>query len=231
MRVLALDTSTEACSAALYRDGEVTLRFEITERSHADLILPMVDSLLVEAGLSLADLDGLAFGRGPGGFTGLRIATGVVQGLALGSGLPVAPVSSLAAVAEQVPAAAGEAILVCNDARMGEVYWGLFTRTVDGRVEPAGPESVSPPERVEPGASAVKHAAGNGLPRHPKLRERLEAAGLQIHDGLYPSADAVARLGVHELAAGRGVAAELALPVYVRDDVAKPSGPAVTGMS
>ncbi len=207
MRVLALDTSTEACSAALYRDGEVALRFEITERSHADLILPMVDSLLAEAGLALTDLDGLAFGRGPGGFTGLRIATGVVQGLALGSGLP------------------------CNDARMGELYWGFFMRTADGRVEAAGPESVSPPERVELGASAVKHAAGNGLPRYPQLRDRLEAAGLQIHDGLYPRADAVARLGAIELAAGRGVAAELALPVYVRDDVAKPSGPAVTGMS
>jgi tRNA threonylcarbamoyladenosine biosynthesis protein TsaB len=154
-----------------------------------------------------------------------------VQGLALGAGLPIAPVSSLAAVAEQVPAAAGEAILVCNDARMGELYWGFFMRTADGRVEAAGPESVSPPERVELGASAVKHAAGNGLPRYPQLRDRLEAAGLQIHDGLYPRADAVARLGAIELAAGRGVAAELALPVYVRDDVAKPSGPAVTGMS
>lgn len=231
VRLLSLDTSTEACSAALYRDGEVALRFEITERSHADLILPMVDALLTEAGLSLSDLDGLAFGRGPGGFTGLRIATGVVQGLALGTGLPVAPVSSLAAVAEQVPATAGEGILVCNDARMGELYWGLFTRTADGSVELARPESVSPPERVELGAVDVKHAAGNGLPRYPRLRERLAEAGLQIHDGLYPRADAVARLGAIELAGGRGVPAEMALPVYVRDDVAKPSGPAVTGMS
>ena len=231
VRLLSLDTSTEACSAALYLDGELTLRFEITERSHADLILPMVDSLLTEAGLGLADLDGLAFGRGPGGFTGLRIATGVVQGLALGSGLPVAAVSSLAAVAEQVPAVAGEGILVCNDARMGEVYWGLFTRTADGGVEPAGPEAVSPPERVTVDPSAVRHAAGNGLPRYPGLQESLLAAGLQMHDGLYPRADAVARLGARDLAAGRGVPAELALPVYVRDDVAKPSGPAVTGMS
>ncbi len=98
LRVLAIDTSTEACSAALlWSDGEVRQRFTVTERGHADLILPMIDDLLVEAGCKLADLDGLAFGRGPGGFTGLRIAAGVIQGLAFGAGLRVAPVSSLAA--------------------------------------------------------------------------------------------------------------------------------------
>ncbi len=148
MRLLALDTSTEACSAALLIDGATTLRFEITERSHAELILPMVDSLLLEAGLELHDLDGLAFGRGPGGFTGLRIATGVVQGLAFGANLPVAPVSSLAAVAEQVPASEGEVVLVCNDARMGEVYWAAFRSDGSGEVEAVTAESVSPPDRV-----------------------------------------------------------------------------------
>jgi tRNA threonylcarbamoyladenosine biosynthesis protein TsaB len=231
MRLLALDTSTEACSAALLIDGAVTVRFEITERSHAELILPMVDSLLLDAGLELRDLDGLAFGRGPGGFTGLRIATGVVQGLAFGANLPVAPVSSLAAVAEQVPASEGEVVLVCNDARMGEVYWAAFRRDGSGRFEAVAAESVSAPDRVPLDLAALHHAAGNGIARYPELRQRLEEAVLQIHDGIYPRADAVARLGSQELAAGRGVAAEMALPVYIRDDVARPASSTVTGMS
>jgi tRNA threonylcarbamoyladenosine biosynthesis protein TsaB len=231
MRLLALDTSTEACSAALLIDGATRLRFEITERSHAELILPMVDSLLLEASLELRDLDGLAFGRGPGGFTGLRIATGVVQGLAFGANLPVAPVSSLAAVAEQVSASKGEVVLVCNDARMGEVYWAAFRSDGSGGVEAVTAESVSPPDRVPLDLAALHHAAGNGIARYPGLRQRLEVAGLQIHDGLYPRADAIARLGSQELAAGRGVAAEMALPVYIRDDVARPASSTVTGMS
>jgi tRNA threonylcarbamoyladenosine biosynthesis protein TsaB len=230
MRLLALDTSTEACSVALLLDDLLRLRFELTERSHADLVLPMVDELLAEAGLGLVDLDGLAFGRGPGAFTGLRIATGVVQGLALGAGLPVAAISSLAAVAQQVPAAAGETILVCNDARMGEVYWGGFRRE-DAAIIGLTPESVSAPDRVGEGVTMVRHAAGNALSRHPALATRLLAEGLQLHDGIYPRADAVARLGALELAAGRGVPAEMALPVYIRDDVARPSARIVTQVS
>jgi tRNA threonylcarbamoyladenosine biosynthesis protein TsaB len=230
MRLLALDTSTEACSVALLLDDVLRLRFELTERSHADLVLPMVDQLLAEAGVALADLDGLAFGRGPGAFTGLRIASGVVQGLALGAGLPVAAISSLAAVAEQVPAAAGESILVCNDARMGEVYWAVYERKDAATVE-VSPESVSAPDHVGDGAPQARHAAGNAFQRHPALATRLRADGLQLHEGIYPRADAVARLGVQELTAGRGVPAEMALPVYVRDDVARPSTRIVTQVS
>jgi tRNA threonylcarbamoyladenosine biosynthesis protein TsaB len=231
MRLLALDTSTEACSAALLLGGEMRLRFVLTERSHAELILPMVDALLAEAGVALGSLDGLAFGRGPGGFTGLRIAAGVAQGLAFGASLPVAPVSSLAAVAEQVSAAEGERILVCNDARMGELYWAAFERQVDALVVPLTAEFVAPPAQVAPGVEGLRHAAGNGIARHAELRARLEASGLHVHDDLYPRADAVARLGAVELAAGRGVDAALALPTYVRDDVARPAGPAVTVVS
>jgi tRNA threonylcarbamoyladenosine biosynthesis protein TsaB len=231
LRLLALDTSTEACSVALLLDGELRMRFQLTERSHAELVLPMVEGLLSEAGIALTDLDGLAFGRGPGAFTGLRIACGVVQGLALGANLPVVPVSSLSAVAAQVPAAADEIVLVCNDARMGEVYWGVFRRDAQGGLVSVCGEAVSAPDTVGGGAPAARHVAGNALPRYPALAARLHAGGLQFHEGLFPRADAIARLGAIELAAGRGVPAEQALPVYVRDDVAKPAGTAVTGLS
>jgi tRNA threonylcarbamoyladenosine biosynthesis protein TsaB len=130
-----------------------------------------------------------------------------------------------------VPAAPGEAVLVCNDARMGEVYWGVYRREADGTLAPLADEAVSAPDRVGVGSPPARHAAGNALPRYPALAERLRAAGLQFHDGLYPRADAIARLGVVDLAAGRGVPAEQALPVYVRDDVARPSANAVTGLS
>jgi tRNA threonylcarbamoyladenosine biosynthesis protein TsaB len=231
MRLLALDTSTEACSVALLLDGHVRMRSQLTERGHAELVLPMVESLLGEAGISLADLDGLAFGRGPGAFTGLRIAAGVVQGLALGASLPVVPVSSLASVAEQVQAPLGDPVLVCNDARMGEVYWGVFRREAGGTVTALCSETVSTPDMVGEGGPPARHAAGNALARYPALADRLRANGLQFHDGVYPRADSVARLGAIGLAEGRGVPAEQALPVYVRDDVARPSGAAVTGLS
>ncbi|MDH4167065.1 MAG: tRNA (adenosine(37)-N6)-threonylcarbamoyltransferase complex dimerization subunit type 1 TsaB [Gammaproteobacteria bacterium] len=240
LRVLAIDTSTEACSAALlWSDGELRQRFVVTERGHAELILPMIDELLAEAGCRLRDLDGLAFGRGPGGFTGLRIAAGVIQGLAYGAGLRVAPVSSLAAVAFLTSSVSGpsspspgEGILVCNDARMNEVYWGCY------RFDPGDPcvpialsaEAVGPEDRVQP-TPTVMHFAGNGLARYPALQARLESAGLRYHEGVYPRADAIARLGERMLQQGEGVDAAEALPVYIRDDVARPARLAVTGLS
>jgi len=245
LRMLAIDTSTEACSAALlWSDGEVRQRFIVTERGHAELILPMIDGLLAEAGCRLRDLDGLAFGRGPGGFTGLRIAAGVIQGLAYGAGLPVAPVSSLAAVAflatsrpsctssTSSPSSPSAGILVCNDARMNEVYWGCYRFDASDPCVPLvlTEETVGPPDRVQP-APAVVHFAGNGLPRYPALHARLESAGLRYHEGVYPRAEAIVRLGERMLQKGEGVGAAEALPVYIRDDVARPPRPAVTGLS
>lgn len=249
LKVLAIDTSTEACSAALlWHTGEVRLRCQLLERGHADLILPMIDELLGEAGCRLADLDGLAFGRGPGGFTGLRIAAGVVQGLAYGAGLKVAPVSSLAAVAYLAtppatsvpswpsgppgPSFPSPSILVCNDARMNEVYWGCYRFDPAAACVPSvlAPEAVSPQDRVEVVAGAVLFA-GNGIPRYPALQARLEAAGLRYVPDIYPRADAVARIGEQVLLQGLGVAPSDAVPVYVRDNVVKVPQGAVTEMS
>jgi tRNA threonylcarbamoyladenosine biosynthesis protein TsaB len=264
LKVLAIDTSTEGCSVALlWHTGEVRLRFEVIERGHGDRVLPMTDELLREAGCRLEDLDGIAFGRGPGGFTGLRIAAGVTQGLAFGAGLPVAPVSSLAAVAfltsptavgevarsagegsarsageragpspQPSPAKAGEGVLVCNDARMNEVYWGAYRFDPGAPCLPVvlAPETVSGHDRVEV-VSGVTVFAGNGLPAYPPLQARLEAAGLRHVPGLYPRADAVARLGEQVLRAGHGLDAASAVPMYVRDDVVKAPPGGVTKLS
>jgi tRNA threonylcarbamoyladenosine biosynthesis protein TsaB len=229
MRILAIDTSTECCSAALLLSGELRLQQEVTDRGHAMLILPMVERLLAEAELGLRSLDGIAFGRGPGAFTGLRIAVGVAQGLGLGANLPVVGVSSLAAVADQVGAAQGEGVMVCNDARMGEVYRGDFCRDQSGSLVTLAAETATDPARLLVAANVV-HAAGNGLSKFPELMERLLARAIKIHGGLYPRADAVARLAVGRFESGTATSASEALPVYVRDDVARPPAAAVTDL-
>ena len=231
MKLLAIDTATEACSAALTLDGaSMAQRREVLPRGHSERILPMVDELLHEAGVRLDELDALAFGCGPGSFTGLRLAASVAQGLAFGAGLRVIPVSTLRTVAQLALEASPEAaaVLVCNDARMQEVYWGLFRRGAAGCAEPAGPERVGPAASVhvpEAGfASGPVVGAGHGFAAYPELQQRL-GAGLQaVHASLLPSAAGVLRLAELEFAAGRTLPPEGAQPTYIRDDVARPRG-------
>ena len=132
MKILAIETATEACSAALYNDGEIICRYELAPRKHTQLILPMMDAILEEAGVTRSSLDAIAFGRGPGAFTGLRIAVGIAQGLALAVDKPVIPISTLGAMAQQVLEttsnvinSAEAAFIPAIDARMGEVYWAI----------------------------------------------------------------------------------------------------------
>ncbi|MFM8517140.1 MAG: tRNA (adenosine(37)-N6)-threonylcarbamoyltransferase complex dimerization subunit type 1 TsaB, partial [Nevskiaceae bacterium] len=179
MHVLALDTSTEACSAALGVSvpGEaerVLTRSAEAPRGHAELILPMIESLLEEAGLSLSALGAIAFARGPGSFTGLRLAAAVTQGLAFGAGLPVLAVSTLRASALQAlqRAPAATHVLVCNDARMSEVYVAAFARGANGLPELLGHEAVCPPAAVAlPAVKGVWVGAGHGFRAYPQLEQ------------------------------------------------------------
>lgn len=218
MKILAIDTATERCSAALLVDGHTLERSQETPRGHADLILPMVDSVLQESGLRLQDLDGLAYGRGPGAFTGVRIAVSVAQGLALGARLLTVGISDLAAVARQVAdqsTSPDQSILICMDARMGEVYWARFRRTDAGAMALESEEKVSPPDAVVAGDSTI--FAGTGFKAYPQLATARH--GVVIHDSVLPRAREIAALAGIELRAGRGQPAASAAPVYLRDQV------------
>lgn len=220
MKLLAIDTATERCSVALLVDQRVIERATETPRGHADLILPMVSDVLAEAGLTLQQLDGLAYGRGPGAFTGVRIAVGVAQGLAYGAQIPTVGISDLAAVAQQF-AAAGAQILVCMDARMSEVYWGRFAPTPQGLVQSITAERVDRPEAVDPGDATV--FAGTGFGAYPQLGAG--RAAVAVHNSVLPHAREIAWLAAAELRAGHGEPAERAQPVYLRDQVATVKAP------
>jgi tRNA threonylcarbamoyladenosine biosynthesis protein TsaB len=231
-RLLAIDTASGRCSVALLSGGRMLRRAEATAREHAALLLPMVDAVLAEAGLTLRALDGIAFGRGPGSFTGLRIAAAVTQGLAAGADLPVLPVSDLRALAEGARAAigseqgaAGGWLLACMDARMGELYWGLF-RNKAQPVDP-GEERLSTPAGLSaavlemlPQGEVIQGAAGRGLAAYPELAARLHLHPTRCFAGAEPDAGEIARLAACDLARGaRWLDATAAQPVYLRDRV------------
>lgn len=224
-RLLAIETSSEACSVALNMGGEMHERFEHAPLRHAELLLPAIRALLAEADCTLAGLDAIAFGRGPGSFTSLRIGIGVVQGLAWAAQLPVVPVSSLAAAAQEALTAAGTGsglpVLVAADARMGEVFAGLFAAGPDGIVQAADDERVCSPEAaaaLRPAGPFI--AAGNGFERYVPLQQLAGEAAHCAAD-LWPRAGAVAQLAAHWLQTHQALPAAQAQPVYLRDDVAE----------
>lgn len=222
MKILALDTATEACSVALDIDGRILDRYEEIERGHAERLLPLIDAVLAEGGIALGALDAIAFGRGPGGFTGVRLAASVVQGLAFGAGLGVVPVSNLAAVAQRAADQCPQArrVLAINDARMREVYWAEFG--APGPVTARGAEHVSAAAAVVLPTEGVPWvAAGRGLAAWPELAERCRAAGATVLESLLPRAREILTLASPLVAAGQAQPPEQALPVYVRDRVAE----------
>jgi len=271
MKLLAVETSTQACSAALSIDGVINERFELTLKEHTRLILPMIDSLMSDAGLKPQQLDALAFSCGPGSFTGVRIATGVIQGIAFGADLPVVPVSTLAAIAQDFfdnnskakllsipttdkyygfshPLPSGDACpeqsrrgrsegfqkrenryfpqninvaFTAMDARMGEIFWGVYQRDEQGYAELIGKEVVTPATDVEfPDLTGVGVGSGWGV-YNQELMTRLAGRVSYCEIDNLPRARAIARLGVRGFEQGLAVAVEQAMPVYLRDKVAK----------
>lgn len=217
--LLALDTATEACSAALLHDGQVISRFEVIPRLHAQRLLPMLDELLSEAELTLKQVDALVFGRGPGAFTGVRIATGMVQGLAFAADKPVIPVSNLAALAQRAwREHQAEAVCAAIDARMDEVYWGCY-RLKEGVMQLAGEERVCAPEAVTvPENMAAAQGAGTGW----QYTERLAVQVAAAWPDMLPDARDLLSLALPRWQAGEVLDAAEAQPVYLRDKVATP---------
>ena len=222
MKLLAVETSTEACSAALFMYGDVSERFELAPKEHTKLILPMIDSLMAEAGLKPQQLDALAFSRGPGSFTGVRIATGVIQGIALGADLPVVPVSTLAALAQDFfDHGDDDVAYVAMDARMGEIFWGVYRCDERGYAELVGEEAVTPASLVEfPDLDGVGIGSGWGVYAQ-ELMARLAGHVSYYEADRLPRASAIACLAARDFELGLAVSVEQAMPVYLRDKVAK----------
>lgn len=227
MKILAIDTSTEACSAALNIDGEILTAYRLAPREHSRLILPMLDDILAESDTELSQLDAIAFGRGPGSFMGLRIAAGVTQGIAFVHDTPVIPVSSLMAIAEVGYMQTGaNRVMAAIDARMDEVYWGVYRREheqwlVSGEEQVISPDSVCFPDSGDAGWLA----AGSGWASYAdRLQAGNDTRPGQIIEDCYPTAEAVARIAAKELQLGNTCRAERAVPVYLRNNVARKPG-------
>ncbi|MBL8296838.1 MAG: tRNA (adenosine(37)-N6)-threonylcarbamoyltransferase complex dimerization subunit type 1 TsaB [Rhodanobacteraceae bacterium] len=219
MNLLAIETSTEACSVALYQAGATLARSELAPRRHAELVLPMADALLAEAGLSRRQLDAIAVGRGPGAFTGVRLAVSLAQGMALGLDLPVIPVSSLAALAFDAPDN-GAAVLAVIDARMGEIYAACYRPDSAGMLQPLADECVCTPEALQLPSAPAWNVIGSGWKTYAAALAPLMPLPHWSNGECYPQARAVAILAAAEFNAGRVLPPELALPIYLRDKVA-----------
>lgn len=223
MRILAIDTATEACSVALINDGTTFAHFELCPREHTQRILPLVQDVLSDANITLTELDALAFGRGPGSFTGVRIGIGIAQGLALGAELPMIGVSTLATMAQGAWRKTGATrVLAAIDARMGEVYWAEYQRDASGVWHGEASEAVLKPEAVSIRLQQLEGewaTVGTGWQAWPEMAS---SSGLTLKDGetLLPAAEDMLPIAQQLLTANKTVAVEHAEPVYLRNEVA-----------
>jgi tRNA threonylcarbamoyladenosine biosynthesis protein TsaB len=221
MNLLALDTSAESCSVAASRGGPIFFRSEPAAQRQGELILGMVDAVLAEAGMAMRDLDGIGYGSGPGSFTGLRIASGVTQGLALALDVRVSGIGSLLALAEE---SGEEQVVACIDARMGEVYHALYQKRGEGWEEVSAP-GLYKPAQIPPLPAHVAQqewvGCGTGFSAHgPVLQAHYGVSIARVRPQVEPSARAVLRLARVAFAAGRTQDASDAVPIYLRDKVA-----------
>ena len=220
MNLIALETSTEACSVAILHGDLLIERFEVAPRRHAELALPWAEALLGEAGLSRKALQLVAVGRGPGAFTGVRLGVSLAQGMALALDIPAIAISTLAALAMRARADEGERVLAAIDARMGEVYAGAFER--DGAdLVALSTETVSPPEAVVLPDDGRWHGAGTGFAAlEGALQARLQPQLASVDAGVLPHASDLAQLATLAFARGEVFAPERVEPAYLRDNVA-----------
>jgi len=231
MKILAIETATEACSAALLikHNGENTIisRFQLSPREHTKLLLPMMGELLEEADIALNELNAIAFSRGPGAFTGLRIAAGVAQGVALSINKPVIPVSTLNALALSVDKdiIKGGKVIAALDARMGELYWSSFTEE-EGKLVQFSDEKVTKPEKMLDAISEEKRVIGVGI-GWDAYKNDFFSKGINdniiLLDNQYPHAEFVVKIAMQKFSEGKVVAPEEAQPVYIRNKVAEKS--------
>jgi len=220
MNLLAIETATETVSVALSMNDELMERYQHAPRQHAELLLPWVEGLLAEAGIGFASLDAIAFSRGPGSFTSLRIGIGVVQGLAWASGCGVIPVSSLAATAQTAVGEGINSALVALDARMNEVFTCTFEANSSGIMVPTSEEKVCSPEDVHLPVNSDTCAIGIGFDRYSALI-KLSGQLAGIRSDIWPKASSVLKLAGEWLLGHEVLPAEKAQPVYLRDNVAK----------
>jgi tRNA threonylcarbamoyladenosine biosynthesis protein TsaB len=225
MKILAIETSTDSGTCALWWDGALAERICPPGRRHSETLLPLLGGLLADAGIGFHRLDGIAFGAGPGAFTGLRVACAVAQGLAVGADLPLAPVCGLEAMAESV---GEDRVFGLLDARMGEVYAAAYELRGAGR-ELLGDIRLGLPAVLELPAGEGWVACGNAPAVYPALAGRLLDAGIRLLPAIVPQAGAVARLAAGRLQRGGGIDPALAAPLYIRDKVARTIGERLGG--
>ncbi len=217
MNIVAFDTSTEYCSLALWLNGTVLYKEVLAGQQHSEILLPMLQTMLTGASLSLKQIDGIAFGAGPGSFTGLRIACGVAQGLAFAHDLPVVGIITLEAMAEQIDTSR---VLVALDARMDEIYFAAYEK-IESDWLPCHAPLLCRPEAAPAVPGKGWTGCGSGFDLHQATLADIYTGKLQqIIPGRYPRASEVARLAAARFSRGEGKPPEEAIPVYLRNKVA-----------